>query len=113
VKSARIIQNQASAMTDARVSLSGIVHDLNAPLNNIRGFSHEISDALASLPALLEAHSSELPEAFQQSVAKLINQDLSPCLNCRMTSVALLSARIDSHLPADTPYNEPVQPDQS
>ncbi len=58
-----------------------LIHDLQGPLINIKGFSAEIQTTLTVLHDLLVRNQEHVPSALFSEMEQLINQDLKPCVD--------------------------------
>lgn len=71
------------------------LHDLRAPLITMRGFGDELTEALARLIELVEAHQHDLPDDFVALTRDVLERDMGPCLGFLQSSVSRLGDVLD------------------
>ncbi|MBT8099322.1 MAG: hypothetical protein KJO82_06210 [Gammaproteobacteria bacterium] len=85
----------AERCADIDEALRKRLHDLRSPLITMRGFGDELSDAVARLTALAEAHQGALPEEYLAATRDLLERDVGPCLGFLQSSVKRLGNVVD------------------
>ncbi len=75
-----------------------VSHDLRAPLVNIKGFSHELSQAVKEFTLLLEKHLDRFDDGEKQRLEGLLKKEIPEALGFIGSSIMRMDALINSIL---------------